>query len=253
MFESTKFIKRFLCALVTILAFSFLCYETARAQCSCAMPNITAIEEFKNADLVLTGEIIDIQKSGLDKQQRHYETVKIAVDRAWKENVDSVVTIRYYVYGCMQGWKVGDKYLVYGYLNPDKVTYSTRCCCSRTGRLEKTETDIAKFFDGGYSRSHVNAPQKEKVIIAGWMNGRATNFQNPPYPSAIKKPRPAARVEVRIVTDVDGNVISAVVSRGPVDFHKAALDAASKLKFPATSLSGVPTKVSGWVSFDFKP
>ncbi|HMU32460.1 MAG TPA: TonB family protein [Pyrinomonadaceae bacterium] len=253
MIKLTNLTSRFIFALVTILALSFLCCETASAQCACAKRNITAIEEFKDADLVFTGEIMDIQKSELDNKQRYYETVKIAVNRAWKRNVDSVVTIKYYVNGCIQGWKVGDKYLVYGYLNPDKVTYSTRCCCSRTGGLEKTEADIAEFFNGGYSLSHVNAPQKEKVIIAGWMNSRATNFQNPLYPSAIKKPRPAARVEVRIMTDADGNVISAYVSRGPTDFHNAALDAVRKLKFPPTSLSGVPTKVSGWISFDFKP
>ena len=253
MIKLTNLTNRFTCVLVATLALSFLCFETASAQCSCAKANNTAIEEFKDADLVFTGEIMDIQKSELDNQQRYYETVKIAVNRAWKKNVDSVVTIKYYVNGCIQGWKVGDKYLVYGYLNPDKVTYSTRCCCSRTGTLEKAEADIAEFFNGGYSLSHVNPPQKEKVISAGWMNSRATNFQNPPYPSDIKKPTPRARVEVRIMTDADGNVISAYVSRGPIDFHNAALDAARKLKFPPTSLSGVPTKVSGWISFDFKP
>jgi TonB family protein len=227
--------------------------DTASAQCACARQNITALEEFKDATIVVTGEIIDIQKSELDKQNRYYETVKIAVDRAWKENVDSIVTIKYYVYGCVQGWKIGDRYLVYGYLNEDKVTYFTGCCCSRTGKLEKTEKDISEFFTAGYSRSFVRGLHQEKVIIAGWMNSRAINFEFPKYPSAIKGRRSEARVEVRIMTDVDGNVLSADVSRGPVDLHTAALEAARRLKFPPTVLSGVPTKVSGWVSFDFNP
>jgi TonB family protein len=245
--------SKFTYAILAILTFTFLFIETVTAQCACAKPNITALEEFKDASVVFTGEILDIQKTEADKQNRYYETVKIAVDHAWKENIDSIVTIKNYVYGCVQGWKVGDKYLVYAYLNQDKVTYSTRCCCSRTGKLEKTEKDIFEFFNYGYSRSHVNTPRTEKVIIAGWMNSRAVNFQHPNYPSAIKEKRPAVRVEVRIITDVDGNVISADVSRGPVEFHNAALDAARNLKFPPTLLSGVPTKVSGWVSFDFKP
>jgi TonB family protein len=244
---------KFTYSILAIFALLFLCLETAYAQCACAKPNITALDEYKDATIVFTGEIIDIQRSERDKQDRYYETVKIAVDRVWKENVDSIVTIKYYVYGCVQGWKVGDKYLVYAYMNQDKVTYSTGCCCSRTGKLERSEKDISEFFNYGYARSHVSSPQKEKVIIAGWMNSRAVNFQPPKYPTAIKKPRPAARVEVRVITDVDGNVISAEVSRGPVDFHNAALDAARNLKFPPTLLSGVPTKVSGWISFDFKP
>jgi hypothetical protein len=106
---------------------------------------------------------------------------------------------------------------------------------------------------GSISSCNENEAPNERIISAGWMNRRAINFQNPRYPSAIKKPRPAARVDVRIVTDVDGKVISADVFRGPIDFHNAALDAARKLKFPPIFLSGVPTKISGWVSFDFKP
>lgn len=254
MIRSLNLMSKFTYSIFAILAFSFLFPETVTAQCACAKPNITALEEFKDATVVFTGEIFDIQESDPDKQNRYYETAKIAVNHAWKENIESIVTIKNYISGCVQGWKIGDKYLVYAYLNDDKVTYSTGCCCSRTGKLEKTEKDISEFFNAGYSRSHVSTPRTtEKVIIAGWMNSRAVNFQHPKYPSAIKKPRSVARVEVRIITDVDGNVISADVSRGPIDLHNAALDAARNLKFPPTLLSGVPTKVSGWVSFDFKP
>jgi|SRR5687768_10268168 len=237
------------------LCFVLICvgHFASVAQCECKKPNITALEEYADATVVFTGEIVDIQKSEPDKNNRFYETTKIAVVHAWKKNVDSIITVKNFIYGCVQGWKIGDKYLIYGYLNDDNLTYSTGCCCSRTGKLEKTEKDISDFFNAGYARSHVSSPQKEKIIIAGWMNSRAMNFQHPKYPSDIKKPRLAARVEVRIVTDLDGNVISADVSRGPVDFHNASLDAARKLKFPPTQLSGVPTKVSGWVSYDFEP
>lgn len=238
---------------ILLIVIVFSVANSASAQCACRKPNITALEEYKDATIVFTGEIIDIQRSEPDKQDRYYETAKIAVDHAWKENVDGIVTIKNYIYGCVQGWKTGDKYLIYAYLNGDKVTYSTRCCCSRTGKLERAEKDISDFFNAGYGLSNVNAPRKEKIISAGWMNSRAINFSQPAYPSGLTKPRSAARVEVRIITDVDGKVILADVSRGPVEFHSAAIDAARNLKFPPTLLSGVPTKVSGWVSFDFKP
>jgi len=228
-------------------------YLATNAQCSCTNPGITALEEYAAATVVFSGEIIDIQKSEPDKNNRYYETIKIAVDRAWKKNVDSIVAVKNYVYGCVQGWVIGDKYLVYGHLNDDNLTYSTGCCCSRTGRLEKAEKDIFEFFNAGYALAHVNVPRKEKMISAGWLNRRALNFKDPKYPSEIEKPRPSARVEVRIVTDTEGNVVSAEVSRGPVAFHNAALEAARKLKFSPTQLSGVPIKVSGWVSYDFKP
>src|SRR5688500_6399838 len=117
-------------SILVILAFSFLLPEFANAQCTCIKPNITALEEYKDATIVLTGEIVDIQKSERDEKDRYYETVKIEVDRVWKKNVDSTVTIKNYVFGCIQGWNVGDKYLVYAYLNDDNRTYSTGCCCS---------------------------------------------------------------------------------------------------------------------------
>src|SRR5438094_3012334 len=112
-------------------------YVTTLAQCTCSKRNITALEEYKDATVVLTGEIVDIQKTKPDDRDRYYEIVRIAVQRAWKMDNASVVTVKNYVYGCVQGWKIGDKYLVYGYQNDDKVTFSTGCCCSRTGLLEK--------------------------------------------------------------------------------------------------------------------
>lgn len=245
--------SKFAYSFFAILALSFLFAEPVTAQCACANRNRTALQEFNDATVVFSGEIVDIQKSDPDERDGYYETTKIAVDRAWKVNIDSIVTIKNYVQGCIQGWKTGDKYLVYAYLNKDKATYSTGCCCSRTGKLEKTESDISEFYNYGHSLSHVKFPQNEKIIIAGWMNSRAVNFQNPKFPSTATKPRSVTRVEVRIVTDVNGNVMSAYVSRGPVDLHKTALDAARSLKFPPTLLSGIPTKVSGWVSFELQP
>lgn len=239
-------------SLFAICAFFFLLPVTGTAQCACVKPNITALEEYKDASVVFTGEIIDIQKTEPDKQYRYYETVKVSAVHAWKKNVDSIVTIKNYIHGCVQGWKVGDKYLVYAYLNEDKVTYSTGCCCSRTGPLEKTANDESEFFEAGYARSNVSIQLKEKIISAGWMNSRAINFKPPQYPPNIKLHQPA-RVDVKITTDVEGNVISADIIRGPVRFHNLALEAAEKLRFPPILLSGVPTKVSGWVSFDFRP
>src|SRR5687767_5452044 len=101
---------RFTCSILAIFAVSFLYPETASAQCTCAKPNITALEEFTDATVVFTGETTDIQKSTPDAQHRYYETARMVVDRVWKENIDSIVTIKNYVYGCVQGWKVGDKY-----------------------------------------------------------------------------------------------------------------------------------------------
>ena len=249
MSSAIKSLTKFSFLTFALLASSFLSPGFASAQCACARPNITALEEYAAATVVFTGEIVEIQESERDKDNRYIETAKIAVDRAWKKDVESVVRIKNIVLGCVQGWKKGDRYLVYAYQNDDKITYSTGCCCSRTGQLEKTAGDISDFLKAGYRQSNV----LPRTFIAGWMNSRATNFLAPDYPAAITRNRRAARVDVRILTDVDGSVISAEIIRGPAEFHAAAIEAAKRLKFPPTQLEGLPAKVAGWVSYDFKP
>lgn len=119
----------------------------------------------------------------------------------------------------------------------------------------RTDYDICVYdnVDGSTDKCDPNPPPKEKIINAGWMNSRARNFINPEYPSGLSVPRRAAKVDVRIVTDENGKVITAEIIRGPQEFHTAAVEAAKKLPFPPTQLSGVSRKVSGWISYNFIP
>lgn len=119
----------------------------------------------------------------------------------------------------------------------------------------RTEYDICIYnnIDGIIDRCDPDPPPKEKIISAGWMNNRANNFTKPEYPSGLSGSRRVERVEVRILTDENGNVITAEIIRGRQEFHKAAIEAARKLTFPPTRLSGVLIKVSGWISYDFNP
>ncbi len=94
---------------------------------------------------------------------------------------------------------------------------------------------------------------KERIINSGWLNSRALTLAEPAYPSELRKKRPKAQVDVRILIDTIGNVSSAEIIRGPAEFHKAAIDAALRSKFSPMTLSGQPAKVSGWLSFVFKP
>lgn len=112
---------------------------------------------------------------------------------------------------------------------------------------------VYENITGSIENCNPNPPTKERIVSAGWMNSRALNFIEAVYPSTIKNNRKAARVDVQILIDQNGAVLSAEIIRGPVEFHTAAIEAAKKLKFVPTLLSGVPTKVSGWVSYNFKP
>lgn len=118
------------------------------------------------------------------------------------------------------------------------------------------QTDFSRCvyenIEGSIAMCDPNPPPKERIISAGWMNSRALNFADPAFPTGVPKSK-AGRVDVRIVTDVEGAVISAEIIRGPAELHQAAIEAAKKLRFQPTLLSDIPTKVSGWVSFTFRP
>ncbi len=118
--------------------------------------------------------------------------------------------------------------------------------------ITRYDNCILEAIESSVSHCDKNAPPQEKIINAGWMNGRARNFSNLTLP-ATRSDQGRTKVDVRIITDIDGNIITAEIIRGPTDLHALALDAARKLVFPPTELSGVRTKVTGWVSFDFIP
>lgn len=92
---------------------------------------------------------------------------------------------------------------------------------------------------------------KEIVISGGIVNGRAISLPNPASFEEAKKIGVFGRVQVRILIDIDGNVISAEAISGPTELYKVSEDAALKAKFNPTKLSGKLVKVSGVIIYNF--
>ncbi len=113
---------------------------------------------------------------------------------------------------------------------------------------------VYENLDGSISSCNENPLPVERIITGGWLNSRALELPQPIYPASLQgKQRTKAKVDVRIMIGTDGNVISAEVIRGPVEFHTAAIEAAKNAKFAPMSLSGLPARVSAWLSFAFEP
>lgn len=111
---------------------------------------------------------------------------------------------------------------------------------------------VYENINGSIDACDPNPPVGTRVVSTGWMNTRATNFKNPAYPPGVRI-HTAAKVDVRINVDVSGNVESAEIMRGPKELHEVSLDTAKQLKFPPMTLMGQPARMSGWVSFVFRP
>ena len=61
----------------------------------------------------------------------------------------------------------------------------------------------------------------------------------------------AGEVQVRVLIDETGKVVSAEVVFGPEVFREVSVEAARRARFTPTLLAGVPVKVQGIIIYKF--
>ncbi len=91
------------------------------------------------------------------------------------------------------------------------------------------------------------------IISGGVLNGKATSLPQPPYPAVAKAVKAQGTVVVQVEVDEQGQVISASAVSGHPLLRAAAVAAARQARFSPTLLSGKPVKVSGILTYNFKP
>ncbi len=90
-----------------------------------------------------------------------------------------------------------------------------------------------------------------KPISGGVLNGKAVSLPAPGYPELARRAGAFGVVEVEVVIDVTGKVISAKATSGPAVLRQAAETAAKMARFGPTLLSGQPMRVAGVISYNF--
>jgi len=80
---------------------------------------------------------------------------------------------------------------------------------------------------------------------------KIVNLPQPPYPLLAKQTRTQGAVNVQIVIDETGKVISAQAVNGSPMLVTAAVDAARRARFTPTVLNGQPVKVQGVIVYNF--
>jgi protein TonB len=116
----------------------------------------------------------------------------------------------------------------------------------------------ANVSEGGPAvKSDAEAPAQPvmhgplKPISGGILNGKAVSLPAPAYPDAAKRMRLTGTVEIEVVIDTNGKVISAKAVKGPSLLMGAAEQAARLARFTPTLLSGQPVRVSGIITYNF--
>ena len=90
-----------------------------------------------------------------------------------------------------------------------------------------------------------------RVIRKPVLNGEALVLPKPPYPPLAKQTRVQGTVNVQVLIDEKGNVVSATPVTGhPLLIH-AAKAAAFQARFSPTMLGDQPVKVSGIITYNF--
>jgi TonB family protein len=95
------------------------------------------------------------------------------------------------------------------------------------------------------------APRILRPVSGGVLNGKALSLPLPLYPQIAMRARTAGKVEVEVIVDENGKVMSAQAVSGPAVLRDAAMDAAKRARFSPTKLSGVPVKVVGLINYNF--
>lgn len=95
------------------------------------------------------------------------------------------------------------------------------------------------------------APTPRAPISGGVLNGKAVRLVTPPYPAIARSAHASGAVQVQVLIDESGNVVSAHAVSGHPLLQAAAVAAARASKFTPTKLSGQPVKVNGVIIYNF--
>ncbi len=98
-----------------------------------------------------------------------------------------------------------------------------------------------------------DTPKKPTTVSLGVINGKAVNLVKPSYPAAAKQLRIEGAVNVQVLIDESGNVVSATAVSGHPLLRTVSVNAARQSKFTPTFLSKQPVKVTGVIVYQFKP
>jgi TonB family protein len=95
-------------------------------------------------------------------------------------------------------------------------------------------------------------PQSVQQLVDKVLDGNAVTRVEPVYPPTARMMRAFGTVKVQITISEAGRVIDAKAVSGHQALRSAAVDAAYKWVFKPTTLNGVPIKVQGILTFNFK-
>lgn len=94
-------------------------------------------------------------------------------------------------------------------------------------------------------------PDDSTPVSLGLLNSRATKRVVPRYPPLARQSATVGLVRVYLVVDETGEVVEISRSEGPLLLRRAAEEAARQWRFDAKPGAPTPTRISGYLDFNF--
>jgi TonB family protein len=120
-----------------------------------------------------------------------------------------------------------------------------------------TNTDNGNAVNDSAAAGDPNANDysnsNSRTISGGVLNGKATSLVKPAYPPAARAVRANGTVNVQVVVDEKGTVVSANAVSGHPLLRASAVAAARQSKFSPTLLNGKPVKLTGVIVYNYTP
>lgn len=105
--------------------------------------------------------------------------------------------------------------------------------------------------NGGKGSEFTGFKDESGNLNKGIVNHGAIKLVRPEYSRAARYVRAAGAVNIQVLIDEEGNVVSAQAVSGNPLLHPASIKAALESKFKPTLLSGKPVKVNGIIVYNF--
>jgi len=207
----------------------------------------------KTKDRVFVGRIwVDDQdlqivksrgKAGPETKTNKFPTVE-----TYREQIDDKYWFPTYVYA--------DDDLIFDNGQDVRIRMQVKYSDYKKGRATLTIREIDEVKPEPTKPESKNAPPAEAPerapVEAGIINSRAIELPAPRYPDEARKLHASGQVQVKVIVDETGRVISAEAVFGPESLRAAAVEAAKRARFTPTRIGGEPVKVSGIINYDFK-
>jgi outer membrane biosynthesis protein TonB/cell division protein ZapA (FtsZ GTPase activity inhibitor) len=139
--------------------------------------------------------------------------------------------------------------------NPSSASpYSTkqRVTDAKPPDKDHTSTDSSRGASAvtGTNQPSAAKPGESDANEAGSLNAFAIRKVVPRYPPVAKQSGAAGLVRVYVIVE-GGKVIAISRSEGPILLRQAAEDAARQWSFQSVSIEGRPTRLTGYIDFNF--